>query len=231
MRIVICDGHRVFADALGWLLRTAGHEVVGCTVGLAEAASLVEREQVDVCVVDLGAALHDPVASLHHVVARAPRTAFIALAASADGAGLDQAVAAGVRGIALKGDDFVELHRVVTVAVTGRGAGRPGGAVLSLAAQAALRAGARREREAWFLTSREREALARLVRGESTTMMARSMGVRVSTARTHVDAVLTKLGAHSRLEAVAYAVREGIVNIDASPGQWGWDDEITSVSG
>jgi two-component system, NarL family, nitrate/nitrite response regulator NarL len=44
--------------------------------------------------------------------------------------------------------------------------------------------------------------------------MAKSMGVQVSTARTHVDAVLTKLGVHTRLEAVALAVREGIVDVD-----------------
>jgi DNA-binding NarL/FixJ family response regulator len=67
---------------------------------------------------------------------------------------------------------------------------------------------------AQFLTQREWEALARLVRGESTTAIARAMGVRVSTARSHVDAVLTKLGAHSRLEAVAYAVRERLVDVD-----------------
>jgi len=70
-----------------------------------------------------------------------------------------------------------------------------------------------------FLTEREREALGRLVRGESTAGMARAMGVHVSTARTHIDAVLCKLGAHTRLEAVAYAVREGLVDVS------GWQFE------
>ena len=55
--------------------------------------------------------------------------------------------------------------------------------------------------------------LARLVHGEGTTSMARSMGVRLSTTRTHIDSVLIKLGVHSRLEAVAYAVREGIIDV------------------
>jgi DNA-binding NarL/FixJ family response regulator len=50
------------------------------------------------------------------------------------------------------------------------------------------------------------------------------MGVAVSTARTHIDAVLSKLGAHSRLEAVAYAVREGLV--DAT----GWQSDQQAVS-
>ena len=53
--------------------------------------------------------------------------------------------------------------------------------------------------------------------------MAAAMGVRVSTARTHIDAVLSKLGAHSRLEAVAYAVREGLVDMS------GWDAEQRAV--
>jgi two-component system nitrate/nitrite response regulator NarL len=46
--------------------------------------------------------------------------------------------------------------------------------------------------------------------------MARSMGVRLSTLRTHIDSVLIKLGVHSRLEAVAYAVREGIIEVRGS---------------
>ena len=75
-----------------------------------------------------------------------------------------------------------------------------------------------------MLTDREHEVLARLVRGQSTTSMARSMGVRLSTARSHVDAVLIKLGAHSRLEAVACAVREGLVDIDEPGTQEGWGD-------
>ena len=91
-----------------------------------------------------------------------------------------------------------------------------GGAVLSLSAQAArrrIRSGPRYPPLAESLTPREREVLARLVRGESTTSMARSMGVRLSTTRTHVDSILIKLGVHSRLEAVAYAVKEGIIEV------------------
>jgi DNA-binding NarL/FixJ family response regulator len=88
--------------------------------------------------------------------------------------------------------------------------------VLSLSAQAAHRPVRRSTRYPaldHLLTPREREVLTRLVYGESTPSMARSMGVRLSTLRTHIDSVLIKLGVHSRLEAVAYAVREGIVEV------------------
>ena len=109
-----------------------------------------------------------------------------------------------------------------------------GGAVLSLSAQTGLGGRSRSQQghgRAQFLTQREREALARLVRGESTTSMARSMGVRVSTARSHVDAVLTKLGTHSRLEAVAYAVREGLVDVDWPTDFGDWDDDGSRAVG
>ncbi|MGH9066973.1 MAG: response regulator transcription factor, partial [Acidimicrobiales bacterium] len=72
-----------------------------------------------------------------------------------------------------------------------------------------------------FLTRREREVLSRLVAGETTASLARSMGIRPSTARTHVDGILTKLGVHSRLEAVAYAVSERLVEPTADAGSSG----------
>ena len=92
--------------------------------------------------------------------------------------------------------------------------------VLSLSVQAAHRPVRRSTRYPaldHLLTPREREVLALLVHGEGTTSMARSMGVRLSTIRTHIDSVLIKLGVHSRLEAVAYAVREGIIDVRRQP--------------
>ena len=152
-------------------------------------------------------------------MASSPRTAFVVLADSPGSVGFAGTLAAGVHGAALKTDDFVEVMRVLTAAVT-RLARRGGeAAVLSLSAQAVhrpVRHSLRYPALDHLLTPREREVLARLVRGESTTGMARSMGVRLSTTRTHIDSVLIKLGVHSRLEAVACAVREGLVDIRGS---------------
>jgi two-component system nitrate/nitrite response regulator NarL len=234
MRIVIAAGHRVFAEALSSLLKMAGHDNVGIVHDLDAAHKLVECEQVDACIVDLSMPEAGPHGPLREVVARAPRTAFFGLADTADAEGISSAITAGLRGVALKSDDFVEILRVLTGAASARASSRaPGSAVLSLSAQARLGS---RDRvlpgpeRTQSLTQREHEALVRLVRGESTTSIARSMGVRVSTARSHVDAVLTKLNAHSRAQAVARAVREGLVDVDwpTGSGQWGsgqWGSE------
>jgi two-component system nitrate/nitrite response regulator NarL len=71
-------------------------------------------------------------------------------------------------------------------------------------------------RLAAYLTARERQCLALLVDGQDTAAMVASLGVSAATIRTHVQALLTKLGVHSRLEAAALAVQHGLV--DDSPG-------------
>jgi two-component system, NarL family, nitrate/nitrite response regulator NarL len=53
--------------------------------------------------------------------------------------------------------------------------------------------------------------LRRIVAGESTTQMTREMGVAASTLRTYVKSILTKLGAHTRLEAAVLATRENLL--------------------
>jgi len=225
MRIVICDGHRVFADALASLLRSAGHEVTGTALDLDEAVGMLAvglSEPAEACIIELRQRRSGRRPDIGRVIADCPGTAFVALTGSADPASLRHAIAAGVRGVALKGDDFGEFLRVLTEAVAGREAAatEAGPVIVSASARAVLnRADGLAAGPSQFLTEREREALGRLVRGESTAGMARAMGVRVCTARTHIDAVLCKLGAHTRLEAVAYAVREGLVDVS------GWQPE------
>jgi two-component system nitrate/nitrite response regulator NarL len=222
LRIVIADAHRIFADALKSLLRRSGHEVVGCVAGLDAAANSILREHADACVLDVGLAASFQADALQEAIANSPRTAFVVLADSQECEGFAATLAAGVHGAALKTDDFVEVLRVLTGAV-GRLAQRPAsGAMLSLSVQAAHRPVRHSKHYPaldHLLTPREREVLARLVHGEGTTSMARSMGVQLSTIRTYIDSVLIKLGVHSRLEAVAYAVREGIIDVGASRGE------------
>lgn len=235
MKIVITDEHPVCAEAVRSLLKMAGHEIVACATELDAAAKIIEREQVDACIVGLGLPGAVQVNDLKRVVASAPGTAFVVLADSADPECLASAVTGGARGVALMSDDFVEILRVLTAATSGRAPNRAAGsAVLSMSAQSRLNARGRPgqgQERGQLLTQREHEALARLVRGESTTSIARSMGVRVSTARSHVDAVLTKLNAHSRSQAVARAVREGLVDVDWPANVAEWDSGGTCAVG
>ena len=228
MRIVIADPHRAFAGALESLLRRSDHKVVGYATMLGAATQATARKQADACVFDADLACGP--AAVKGAMAVASGAAFVVLADSPESGGLDIAIAAGAHGAALKTDDFVEFMRVLTGACARASRRSAGGAVLSLSAQAArrrIRRGPGHPPLADSLTPREREVLARLVRGESTTSMARSMGVRLSTTRTHVDSVLIKLGVHSRLEAVAYAVKEGIIAVPSGSAGWAGGEPST----
>jgi DNA-binding CsgD family transcriptional regulator len=63
-----------------------------------------------------------------------------------------------------------------------------------------------------MLTPREIEVLVRVAEGEDTRLIAAGMGIASSTARTHVQRVLMKLGVGSRLEAAALAARTGLLD-------------------
>ena len=75
------------------------------------------------------------------------------------------------------------------------------------------------------LTSREREVLRAIASGRSTREISAEYGMSPNTLRTHVQHILTKLGAHSKLEAVTIALRHGLVEsprdvargVDAAP--------------
>ncbi len=191
---------------------------------------MVLRKKADACVLDAVLAATARHSFLQDAVVGSPRTAFVVLADSPETAGFAVALAAGVHGAALKTDDFVEVLRVITGASSRPARRATGGAVLSLSAQAARRPVRRSTRYPaldHLLTPCERQVLAHLVHGENTTSIARSMGVRLSTTRTHIDSLLIKLGVHSRLEAVAYAVREGIVNVPAGPEFDGTADALS----
>jgi DNA-binding NarL/FixJ family response regulator len=64
------------------------------------------------------------------------------------------------------------------------------------------------------LTDREREVLSLLARGSSTDESAQALSISTSTVRNHIRNIMHKFEVHSRLEAVLYALRHGLVTLD-----------------
>jgi DNA-binding NarL/FixJ family response regulator len=67
------------------------------------------------------------------------------------------------------------------------------------------------------LSERERQVLAMLARGWSNRRIAETCFLSLNTVRTHVQNVLVKLGVHSRLEAAALAVGQGLASVEDHP--------------
>ena len=213
MKVVICDDHAVFADSLAMVLGESGHDVVGVVYSPQAAAHLLSLAAADICLIDLqfpaGSALDD----LPELVRSAPATRFVVLSGSADSGMLDAALAAGVRGFAHKGQQADEIAALLARVHAGEVVVDP-----ATGSRVPLRPQSEAQRLAHYLTPREREVLTRLVRGESTASLARTMEITRSTARSHVQSVLTKLGVHSQREAVIAAARYGLVSVNT--GEW-----------
>ena len=115
------------------------------------------------------------------------------------------AMAAGARGAVLRSADGASLWAALVAA-------RAGLTVLDAAfAPAPAPAAAPRRPPVEELTAREREVLAELSRGLSNKQIAVELAISEHTAKFHVNAILGKLGAASRTEAVVLAVRLGLV--------------------
>lgn len=207
MRVLLCDDHQLFAEALGDVLSARGDDVA-LTTSPDQAVELARQCPPHVCVMDRSFPEGDVgVEAARRVLQVSPRTAVLMLTGSADSAGARAAVGAGVRGFLRKDeplpsivqalDQLAEGLLVVDPAVL-----RPevGGSSASLLAT---------------LTAREQEVLERMVHGESGQAMATALDVSYSTMRTHVQNVLAKLGVHSQLEAAAFAVEHGLVQTRA----------------
>jgi DNA-binding NarL/FixJ family response regulator len=124
----------------------------------------------------------------------------------------------------LPGDvDATTLGAVITVIAAGlsvappnaaRGTGKRGGAASSGTwAEALDHSGTDDEEPAVALTPREREVLTLLAAGASNKAIAHALGLSVHTAKFHVASLTEKLGAGGRLEAVAIAIRTGLVMV------------------
>lgn len=213
MKVIVCDDHAVFADSLALVLANAGHNVVGVFYSPDDALSALRTTTVDVCLIDLHFPGESVIERLPELRSAAPDTRFVVLTGFLEQEVLNAGVDAGVRGFAHKGQQARQIISLLSRVHQGE-------LVVDEATERAAPISPRNQaqRVARFLTPREREVLTRLARGESTAALAKAMGVTRSTARSHVQSVLTKLGVHSQREAVIEAARSGLVSVET--GEW-----------
>jgi two-component system nitrate/nitrite response regulator NarL len=137
---------------------------------------------------------------------RRPACRVVVLSGSVDRRDEAAAVAAGAAGFLSKAQPIGAILDALQRTGTG---GRP--APPSWSIQAAEPDARRRVRElVASLTQREREVLHRLVEAADTVEIAKALGVEPSTARSHLQNVMLKLGVHNRLQAVSLVVQAGM---------------------
>ena len=206
-RVVIIDDHQMFAESLSHVLDLdPGVEVLGVARDGASGKELVAAMQPDVALVDYRLPDEDGVAVTAAIKADHPGVHVVMLTALREERVLLRAIDAGVSGFLTKDHAVEDVAGAVRMAAAGEALISPDvlGRIL-----ARLRP-SHAELEV-DLTPRERELLQRVAEGGTNKAIARELHLSVNTIRNYVQALLTKLGAHSKLEAVAIATRAGLI--------------------
>jgi len=148
----------------------------------------------------------DGAQATHAIRQTCPAIQVIALTSFKEQELVEGILEAGAIGYLLKNVTAGELARAIREAHLGRPTLAPE------AAQALIQARREQPKPGFDLTEREREVLALLVEGLTNPEIAERLIVSRSTAKFHVSSILSKLGVASRTEAVAVAVKEGLLD-------------------
>jgi two-component system nitrate/nitrite response regulator NarL len=203
MRLVLCDDHKILADALAAALEARGHQVLAVTATPTEAVAAVAAHRPDICLLDVHFPEEENGLDAARVIRqRYPQTKVLLFSGAADSRTVSEAAKLGVAGYLLKDQSVSEISQTLEMIALGQAVSGP-----RLPPRIAGHSGSPAGLDA--LTPKEREVLAHLVAGESTGQIAQAMGVTVGTIRIYIGKVLAKLGVHSRLQAVALARKLG----------------------
>jgi two-component system, NarL family, nitrate/nitrite response regulator NarL len=208
MRLVLCDDQRILVESLAVALQARGYDVLAAVTTPEGCMKAVAEKQPDVCLLDLYLpGREDGLRTAQAIRTRHPDTQVLILSGVADPLVLSKAIDLDVAGIVRK-DQTVDKIAAALQQV----AAEESVFHTELIRDVVRHLASEPRKEPWdHLTGREVEVLRRIAAGESTKQMARSMQIAASTVRTYAQNVLTKLGAHSRLEASAIAVRARLV--------------------
>jgi DNA-binding NarL/FixJ family response regulator len=208
-RVVVVDDHELFLGGLVAMLRQRGVTVVGTASSGEAALAVVTRERPDLVLMDLGLPDMSGVEATRRMRSEHPGLYVVVLTALADEASLIEAVRAGAAGYLLKDASIDEIVAGVEAALRGDSLVAP-----QVAGKLLRRIRDRPEDPTAIrasLSEREQEVLALMVEGRDNAAIARELYISQYTVKHHVSAILTKLGVENRVQAVARAVRSGIV--------------------
>lgn len=216
LRIALVDDHLLFLHALSEALAQDGEYAVVLTHdGSGDVVHEVSRANPEVLLLDVS--LHDRsgLDLVEPLLAAVPGLAIVMLSGGEDSGRVAEAFGRGAVGYLTKGAPLADVRSALHRAARGE-------TVLPRQRLSEvvriLTTDERHEKHLGsFLTERERDILARLAAGHATTHIGADLHITHHTVRTHIQNVLTKLGAHSKLEAAAIGVRAGIVTPHRDP--------------
>ncbi|WP_062350336.1 response regulator transcription factor [Herbidospora yilanensis] len=210
IKVLVVDDHPVFREGFAALLGSIDEiDVIGTAANGREAVASVRDHHPDVVVMDVSMPEMDGIEATRRILADHPGTGVVVLTMSEEDGTIFDALRAGARGYLLKGAEPDEVVRAIT---TVAGGGVVFGAVLAgrIADFLAPRSPATSGETFPTLTAREREVLDLVAAGLSNGQIAARLFLSQKTVRNHVYAVMGKLQAADRAEAIIRARDAGL---------------------
>jgi len=209
--IVIADDHRSFAEALQIALDKENDLTVVEIVDDGEVAITATLDrQPDVVLMDLRMPGTDGIEATRRIRTEGGRSAIVILTGEGDDVSLARAIQAGARGMLSKTSAMEDVVSTVRRASRGEPLHRPDEVNRVLRTE---RARSQKDRDLQKrierLTPRELQILQAMTDGLSPEEIAEQLGMARHTLRTHTQNILTKLGVHSKTDAVVAAIRFG----------------------
>lgn len=205
IRVMIADDHEALAASLLAVLDQEDDMIgVGVAATLAQARAMVGSAAPEVLLLDHRMPDGDGVAAIPDLLRIRPGLRIAVLTASPGDHLLVEAIEAGACGFVSKTRSLAEVAAAVRAAASGE-------AVISPEMLARLLPRLHGRPAQNQLTEREREVLDLVAEGLSNAAIAERLVVSVHTVRNHIANLSAKLGAHSKLEALAIAVRQGLL--------------------
>jgi DNA-binding NarL/FixJ family response regulator len=214
IRVGVVDDQRLFARGLSGLVdMLEGTEVVGVAYDGEEAVALCRREEPDVVLMDISMPKMDGISATREIRDLLPRTAIIILTAHEDDEHVFAGIKAGAQGYLLKDAELEDLSRAIRTVYAGDTIIAPDLAQKMLNTFQGERGGTG-SRLVPPLTERELEVIRALAQGKSDRQISHSLGISEKTVRNHTSNIYRKLHIFDRTQAVIYAVREGVIDVE-----------------
>ena len=207
IKILVVDDHAMLAQALSSVLgQEPDLSVVAVAGTMADGCAAARMHVPDVVLMDYELPDGDGAQATELIRRDVPSAHVVMVTSFTDEAVLVRAIEAGCSGFITKHRAVEEVTRAVRAAMAGEALISP-----SMLARLLPKLGKTSRGLGSDLTLREREVLQLLAEGLSNDAIASKLVLALHTVRNYVQNVIEKLGAHSKLEAVAIAAREGIV--------------------
>lgn len=197
--LLLADAPVLRRGLVSMINETAGMQSVGTPGELRRALTLVESARPDAVVVELGSGRAATLNACRDLRRRFPRVAIVALATSEDPAVVNEAIAAGIRGYLMINTSPTLLGWAILAARAGRTVVDP---QIRRVEPSDVPAAKPFTPEV-PLTRRESDVLDELLQGQSNRQIGRNLFISEDTVKSHVKAILRKLGARDRAHAVS----------------------------